>query len=83
MKKVTVSIHEDTYRRARLRAAELGTSVSALVNQYLAELASQEADFERRKQMQIELLAKMPNRGFSASDRLSRDEVHERNRRQQ
>jgi len=40
--------------------------------------ADDETDFERRKQLESELLAKIKGRGFSASDRLSRDEVHER-----
>ena len=31
MKNITVSVDEGTYRRARIRAAELDTSVSALV----------------------------------------------------
>ena len=35
MKKITVSVDEETYRLARIRAAELGTSVSALVRDYL------------------------------------------------
>jgi post-segregation antitoxin (ccd killing protein) len=37
VKNVTVSLDEDTYRRARLKAAELGTSVSALVKHALQE----------------------------------------------
>ncbi len=40
MKNITVSIDEKTYRMARLRAAELDTSVSALVRQYLRDLVS-------------------------------------------
>ena len=35
MKNITVSIDEHTHRQARVRAAELGTSVSALVRTYL------------------------------------------------
>ena len=31
MRNITVSVDEDTYRRSRIRAAELDTSVSALV----------------------------------------------------
>ncbi len=40
MKNITVSVDEKTYRMARLRAAELDTSVSALVQQYLRDLVS-------------------------------------------
>jgi hypothetical protein len=81
MKNITVSLDEEVYRRARVKAAELDTSVSALVKTYLVELAGQETDFERRKRLQDELLARVKRHGFSARDRLTRDEVHERKRR--
>ena len=38
MKNITVSVDEETHRSARIRAAELGTSVSALVRNYLRSL---------------------------------------------
>ena len=41
MKNITVSIDEGTYRRARIRAAELDTSVSALVRDYLNLLVAE------------------------------------------
>ena len=78
MKNITVSLDDAVYRRARVRAAELDTSVSALVRKYLVELAGQETDFERGKRLQDEILAKIKPRGFAGSNRLSRDEVHER-----
>ena len=40
MKNITVAVDEKTHRMARIRAAELDTSVSALVRQYLRDLAS-------------------------------------------
>lgn len=39
MKNVTISLDDETYRAARIRAAELGTSLSALVKEYLNGLA--------------------------------------------
>lgn len=42
------------------------------------EFAGRKADFERRKRLQDEILATVRERGFSANDRQSRDEVHER-----
>ena len=39
MKNVTIALDEETHRRARIRAAELGTSLSALVKDYLNGLA--------------------------------------------
>ena len=41
MKNITVSIDEQTHRLARIRAAELDTSVSALVRDYLRHLAAE------------------------------------------
>ena len=41
-------------------------------------LSERQADFERRKRLQDETLASIKTRGFSASDRLTRDEVHKR-----
>jgi plasmid stability protein len=78
MKNITVSIDDETYRRARIKAAENDTSVSAMVRDYLAQLANTETEFERLKRKEAGLRLKVS--GFSASDRLSRDEVHERNR---
>lgn len=78
MKNITVSLDDEVYRRARIKAAELDTSVSALVRKYLIELSGEETDFERRKRLEEEVLRKIRGRGFSAKDRLSRDEVHER-----
>ena len=44
MKNITVSVDEETHRHARIRAAELGTSVSALVRGYLRSLATKPAN---------------------------------------
>ena len=43
VKNITVSIDEETHRFARIRAAELGTSVSALVRGYLKTLVRKRA----------------------------------------
>ena len=40
MKNVTIALDDDTHRKARIRAAELGTSLSALVKDYLNGLAA-------------------------------------------
>ncbi len=41
MKNITVSLDDETYRKARMEAAELDTSVSALVRRYLTELGAE------------------------------------------
>ena len=76
MKNITVSLDEEVYRRARMKAAELGVSVSALVKGYLTELGSGESDFERLKREERELRDRISS--FTAANRLSRDAIHER-----
>jgi hypothetical protein len=76
MRNITVTVSEETYRKARVWAAELDTSVSALVRDFLEKVAQTESDFERRRRLQDEVLATVTR--FRAADRLSRDEAHDR-----
>ena len=76
MKNLTVSLDDDTYRRARMIAAQQDTSVSALVKRFLLDLASGESENERLKRQERELRERITD--FDASDRLSRDDVHRR-----
>ena len=78
MKNITVALDDQTYRRARMIAAERDTSVSALVKRFITELASHETEFERLRREEQEIRAKIGN--FSASDRLPRDEIYDRRR---
>ena len=78
MKNITVSLDEEIYRRARVKAAERDTSVSALVKGFLVELASEEPGSRALEREERELRARI--RSFSAGDRLSRDDVHGRDR---
>ncbi len=41
MKNVTIALDDEIHRKARIRAAELGTSLSALVKQYLETLTDE------------------------------------------
>lgn len=82
MKNVTVSLDDETYRRARVKAAEIGRSLSALVRDALNALGTGESEFERLHRQELELREKLgeePTVG-RASERLSRDEVHDRGR---
>jgi plasmid stability protein len=76
MKNITVSLDDETYRKARIRAAELNSSVSAVVRRFLNELGSGESAFERLKRQEHDL--RLCIKGFSAGDNLTRDEVHGR-----
>jgi plasmid stability protein len=76
MKNITVSLDDETYRKARIRAAELDTSVSAIVREYLTEFAASESRFERLKREEQELRAQIKD--FSAEERLRRDALYDR-----
>jgi hypothetical protein len=76
VKNITVTLDDETYRRARIKAAELETSVSALVRRYLVDLAGGESEFDRLEKLERTLRERIAS--FRAGDRLSRDEVHER-----
>jgi uncharacterized protein YdaU (DUF1376 family) len=76
MKNITVSLDDETYRRARMIAAQRDTSVSALVKGFLVELASGESESERLKRQERALRERLA--AFRASDRLPRDDIHGR-----
>jgi plasmid stability protein len=76
MKNITVSLDDETYRRARMVAAERDTSISALVRRYLTELGTGESRAEQLKKKERALRTLVKN--FRASDRLPRDKVHDR-----
>ena len=76
MKNITVTVDDETYRRARIKAAERDTSVSALVARFLTELAAGETDTERLKREERALRERIGS--FSAADRLAREDLHKR-----
>jgi predicted CopG family antitoxin len=76
MKNITVSVDDETYRCARVKAAEQSTSVSALVRRFLNELAASESEVERLKREERELRERILS--FRASDRLVREDVYRR-----
>ena len=92
MKNITVSIDEETHRRARIRAAELGTSVSALVRDYLRSLtpdaANGASDNGQQSETPLERQIRLMNEvfediqktspGFSASENLPREALYDR-----
>lgn len=83
MKNITVSIDDETYRLSRVKAAEAGTSVSALVRAYLVALVQGQVpkrEFDRLHRLQDETLEAIRTRGggLRAADNLPRDALHER-----
>lgn len=76
VKNITVSVPDEVYRAARIRAAEEGQSVSGMVATFLRSLSSADAEFVRMEAQQHRIQAQIER--FRAADRLARDEVHER-----
>ena len=94
MKNITVSVDEQTHRLARIRAAELDTSVSALVRDYLKNLVADHAggtedngpvvepEAERRRRRLREVIGdiRAASPEFRAADNLPREELYDRAR---
>jgi plasmid stability protein len=76
VKNITVTVPDDVYRTARIRAAERGTSVSALVGEYLRSLSGRGAEFSRLEAQQQQVQREIGR--FRARDRLDRDRLHDR-----
>lgn len=89
MRNITVSVDDETHRIARIRAAELDTSVSALVRNFLQSLASGtepaiapvETELERRRRLLAEVTADFKARGVGLlmSENAPRDDLYDRN----
>lgn len=80
MRNITVTVDDDLYHRARVRAAEKRSTVSALVREFLTRLVQEEPAFARLQHEQRDVIARIraAHPGFSAAGRLSRDQVHAR-----
>lgn len=78
VKNITVSVEESVYHRARVRAAEQKTSVSAIVRRLLEEVAQEKTEFERLRELEETTILGMRGRRFSASNRLDRESLHRR-----
>lgn len=78
MKNITLSVDDETWRQARIRAAEQGTTVSALVRDYLNALSRRGAPKADPAGALFEALDRA--RSYQASSRMSREEAHARGR---
>mgnify|MGYP000164357046 CR=1 FL=1 len=85
MKNITLKIDDDTYRKARLRAAQKGTSVSAMVRDFLEsqeiDQTEQEIAEQNRVKRLLELYAEADARGKNEPRQepwiFNRDECYE------
>ena len=76
MKTISVSIDDETYRKAHAKAAANDISLSLMVRNFLVDVTSDETEFEAAKREEARLRARVD--AFRASDRLRRDDLHDR-----
>jgi plasmid stability protein len=76
VRNITVSVPDEVYRQAKIRAAERGRSISELVTEFLADLGSADDELVRLLAHQDEILAEIGD--FRAGDRLPREELYDR-----
>lgn len=79
MANLTVTIDDDLLRRARVRAFEQGTSVNALLREYLVAYAGADDVQSRALGDLLDLSTRATSRRGGTT--WSRDELHERDRR--
>jgi hypothetical protein len=83
VKRITLAIDDETYRRIKSESALRSMSMSALVRECLIRLLDQQtdgADRSRLLAMQNEVVAqiRLQHIGFTSADNLSRDALHDR-----
>lgn len=76
MANLTITVDEDTLKRARLRALEHGTSVNAILRDYLEHYAGVKSAQERA----LKSLLRLSEQASSSrgKKRWTRDDLHER-----
>jgi len=73
---LTLTIDDDTLRRARMKALELDTSVNSLVREYLLEFVGNDRVMEARRRF-IGLARSSEAGGASSSRTWTREELYE------
>lgn len=80
MKNITLKIDDETYQRARVRAAQAGTSISAMVREFLNREDAEEAARENRRIEAMRALYAIaegrPSSGRRPVEPLARDEIY-------
>ncbi len=88
MKTISVSVDDETHRLARIRAADTGTTVSAMMRDMLLETLKRpatppptETEPERRARLLEEVLERFRKEGIGVdtSQLLTREELYDRN----
>jgi plasmid stability protein len=79
MKNITVNVDDETYRKARIHAAAAGTSVSAMVREFLSATANSDTGYEDTVRQLRKIYAQADKRATERSEPLippSRDELY-------
>jgi plasmid stability protein len=76
MANLTITVEADILQKARLRALQQGTSVNALLRDYLRAFAGVEAERERSVRHFVDLARRAKTK--APTRRWTRDEIHER-----
>ena len=85
MKTISVSVDDETHRLARIRAAETGTTVSAMMRDLLTALLQSPPETEtkgekhRRELMELAEEFQREGIGISMSENQTREEMYLRN----
>ena len=88
MKTISVSVGDEIHRLARIKAAQKGTSMSAMLRDYLLQileedgyLTLEETEPQRRARKLDEVMSRFETEGVSlrANERLTREELYNRN----
>ena len=87
MKTISVTVDDETHRLARIRAAETGTTVSAMMRDLLTALLQQplearqaETEPEWRRRLLRQVMEEFESKGIGlrASERWTREEIYDR-----
>lgn len=75
MANLTITLDDDLLKRARIRAAELGTSVNAVLRDYMAAWAGVA---DRQRAVDALLVRSKRARSARGARRWTRDDLHDR-----
>ncbi|MDB6040131.1 MAG: hypothetical protein JWM99_3972 [Verrucomicrobiales bacterium] len=78
VRNITVSVDEETYRKARMHAAEQETSVSSLVREHLASLVQESAlsEWDRKRRKLSAAFDKAQQKTGKPVSTIDRDEIY-------
>ncbi len=80
VKNITIAIDDETYRRARVIAAQRNATISALVKKHLCSLIEETTavrDFKKEDEDLLDSIAQRHPR-FKVADNLSREDLYQR-----